>query len=141
MTEKEFPQVKWTAAFVGFGVDWVFSELVGLTIMAAMLALRGVALDSDQPVPSDVLLVRQLVGVAGAVVGGVAAGYLAGQRGSLHGVLGSVIGLVVVLCSIPVLGEFSLSIGDVGFIVLNLVGAGYGGGVGERWRLRRQGQQ
>ena len=134
MTEPYLKDIKWTAAFIGFGVDWAFSELVGLVIIAIMLALKGVSLDSDEFLPSDVILARQIVGVVGAVVGGVVAGYLAGLRGSLHGVLGSAIGLSVSLC----LFGSMLNIGDVGFIALNLIGAGYGGGIGERWRVRRE---
>ncbi len=138
MTEQKTPDINWAAAFMGFGVDWVFSELVGLIVMVIMLSLHGIGLDSDATMPSDVALAQQVVGVIGAVVGGLVAGYVARRRGSLHGVLGSVLGLFVVFCSIPLVGGFSLNLGDVGFIVLNLVGAGYGGGAGERWRARRE---
>jgi len=138
MTEQQVPKINWTAALMGFGVDWVFSELVGLIVMAVILALRGISLDSDATLPSDVVLARQVVGVIGAVVGGIVAGVIARRRGSLHGVLGSALGLLVVLCSVPLIDDFSLNLGDEGFIVLNLVGAGYGGGAGERWRARRE---
>jgi hypothetical protein len=139
MTERDISEINWTAALTGFGVDWAFSELVGLVVIMIMLALKKISLNSDDVLPDDVLLARQIVGVVGAVVGGVAAGYIARRRGSLHGVLGSVIGLFVLLCAIPVLGDLALNIGDLGFIVLNLIGAGYGGGLGERWRARREG--
>jgi hypothetical protein len=138
MTEQNLPQIKWRAAFIGFGVDWAFSELVGLGVMMTMLVLKEIPLDSEGPLPADVLLARQVVGVLGAVVGGVAAGYIARQYGALHGVLGSLIGLVVLFCSFPVLSDVSFDIGDVGFMMLNLIGAGYGGGIGERWRARRE---
>jgi hypothetical protein len=138
MGEQKLTEINLRAAFVGFGVDWVFSELVGLVVMAIILLLKGVSLNSEQVLPSDVMLARQIVGVVGAMVGGVAAGYVARRRGSLHGVLGSVLGLVVFFCSLPIVEESSLNIGDFGFIVLNLVAAGYGGGAGERWRARRE---
>ncbi len=138
MTERELPKIKWRAAFIGFGVDWTFSELVGLGVVVLMLTLKGIPLDSEELLPNDVTLARQVVGVLGAVIGGVAAGYAARRFGTLHGVLGSLIGLVVLFCAFPVLVDASFDIGDVGFIVLNLVGAGYGGGVGERWRARRE---
>lgn len=138
MTEQNWPQIKWRAAFIGFGVDWAFSELVGLGAMMTMLVLKDVPLDSESPLPADVLLVRQIVGVLGAVVGGVAAGYISRRYGSLHGVLGSLIGLLVLFCSFPILNDLSFNIGDVGFIVLNLIAAGYGGGIGEGWRARRE---
>ncbi len=136
MTQQREPDINWLAVFVGFGVDWTFSELVGLVVMAVMLLLRGISLTSEQPLPPDVILARQIVGVIGAVVGGTAAGYVARQRGALHGVLGSVVGLGVALCSLATMSEPDLSLGDVGFIILNLVGAGYGGGLGERWRAQ-----
>jgi len=138
MTEQNWPRIKWRAAFIGFGVDWALSELVGLGVMMTMLVLKDVPLDSESPLPTDVLLARQVVGVLGAAVGGVVAGYIARRFGTLHGVLGSLIGLFVLLCSFPVLGDVSFDIGDVGFVVLNLIGAGYGGGIGERWRARRE---
>jgi hypothetical protein len=140
MIEKSPVKINWTAVFMGFGVDWGFSELVGLLVTAIMLLLRGGGIDSNEVVPPDVILARQIVGVVGAAVGGVVAGYIARQRGVVHGVLGSVVGLALLFCSIPFLDEAgggSLDIRDVGFIVLNLIGAGYGGGSGERWRTRR----
>ena len=141
MTEQDVTDINWTAAFIGFGVDWVFSELVGYVVMMIMLVLKGIGLDSDADLPTDVLLARQIVGVVGAVLGGIVAGYLARRRGALHGVLGSVIGLFTILCTIPLLGGLGITIGDLGFVVLNLVGAGYGGGMGERWRARRAGAE
>jgi len=138
MTEQDLIEIKWTAAFAGFGVDWLFSELAGLGVMALVLVLKGMSLDSAEAIPAEVVLARQLVGVLGAVVGGVVAGYLARRRGSLHGLLGSLIGLVVFFCSIPLLEDLALNVGDLGFIVLNLVGAAYGGKLGERWRARRE---
>jgi hypothetical protein len=137
MTEQNIRDINWTAAFMGFGVDLFLSELLGWIVTAIMLALKGITVEVGDAWPPDVLLVRQIVGVVGAVVGGVVAGYVAGRRGSLHGVLGSVIGLAVFFCTFSVLDGLSLNVGDIGFIVLNLVGAGYGGGVGERWRVRR----
>ena len=143
MIEKSPVKINWTAVFIGFGVDWGFSELVGLLVMAIMLLLKDGGIDSNEVMPPDVLLARQMVGVVGAVVGGVAAGYIARRRGVMHGVLGSVVGLIALFCAIPFLGDAggsSLDIGDLGFIVLNLIGAGYGGGGGERWRTRREGK-
>jgi uncharacterized membrane protein YeaQ/YmgE (transglycosylase-associated protein family) len=139
MTDQDLIEIKWTAAFAGFGVDWLFSELIGLGVTTLMLSIKGIGLDSTEAIPVDVVLARQFVGVVGAVVGGVVAGYLARRRGSLHGVLGSVIGLIVFFCSIPLLADLTLNIGDLGFVVLNLVGAGYGGKMGEQWRARREG--
>jgi Na+/phosphate symporter len=124
MTEQNFTDINWTAAFIGFGVDWVFSEVVGIVVMTIMLVLKGIGLDSDDNIPADVLLARQIVGVIGALLGGVVAGYLARRRGALHGVLGSVIGLFTLLCTIPILGGLDFNVGDLGFVVLNLVGAG-----------------
>jgi hypothetical protein len=138
MIERNPIEINWTAALIGFGVDWTFSELVGLVVMAVMLLAKGVSLDSEGPLPSDVMLVRQFVGVLGAAVGGLVAGYIAQRKGALHGVLGSVIGLLFFLCAIPLLGDTALTVGDLGFIVLNLVAAGYGGQFGERWRARRK---
>jgi hypothetical protein len=146
MTEQDLRDINWTAVFVGFGVDWTFSELVGLLVMAIMLIVKGVNLDTAETLPSDVFLARQIVGVIGALVGGVVAGYIARRRGGLHGLLGSVMGLVLLFCSLMFLGGDSsadggggtLTIGDVGFIVLNLVAAAKGGGFGERWRVRRE---
>lgn len=141
MTEQDVPEINWTAAFIGFGVDWAFSELVGLLAMSIMLLLKGVSLNGEDALPPDVILVRQIVGVLGATIGGVVAGYIARRRGTLHGVLGSAIGLIAFLCSVPILGAPALEIGDLGFIVLNLIGAGRGGGFGERWRDRREGDR
>jgi hypothetical protein len=134
MTEDLLKEIKWTAVLVGFIVDLAFSELVGLVIIMIMLALKGIDLESLETLPGDVHLASQVVGVVGAVVGGVAAGYVARYRGSVHGLLGSLMGLFVVFCAFGP----TLTIGDVGFIVLNLIGAGYGGGMGERWRARRE---
>lgn len=125
---------------MGFGVDLILSELLRWIVTAIMLALKGVTVEVGDVWPPDVLLIRQIVGVVGAVMGGVVAGYVAGRRGSVHGVLGSMIGLVAFFCTFSVLDGLSLNVGDVGFIVLNLVGAGYGGGVGEHWRVRREGE-
>ncbi len=140
MIEKSPVKINWTAVFIGFGVDWGFSELVGLLVTTIMLFLRGGGIEIDEVLPPDVILARQIVGVVGAAVGGVVAGYIARRRGVLHGLLGSVVGLVLLFCSIPFLddaGGGALDIGDLGFIVLNLIGAGYGGRGGERWRTRR----
>lgn len=134
MDEQKLIEINWTAAFIGFSVDWAFSLLVGSLVMAIMIAIKGGGLESDDALPADVSLATQSVGIVGALVGGIVAGYVARQRGSLHGILGSLIGLPVGIC---VFG-FSPDIGDMGFIVLNLVGAGYGGGIGERWRRRRE---
>lgn len=142
MTEPgDITDISWSAAFTGFFVDWMFSETIGGVVIFIMLSLQGISLDSEDALPLDVLLARQIVGVVGAVVGGVVAGYLAVRRGTLHGVLGSVIGLFATLCLLLYFGSSDFSIGDVGFIVLNLIGAGYGGGVGERWRARREGNE
>ena len=136
MSEQDTIQINWTAVFAGFIVDVSFSELVGTVAIFVMLALKGVELAEGDPYPADVLLVRNIIGVVGAIIGGVAAGWLARQWGTLHGVLGSLLGLVIFVCVLPILGSLDLTIGDVGFIVLNLIGAGYGGGVGERLRAR-----
>lgn len=134
MTEQDLREINLTAVLSGFIVDWMTSELVGLLIAVVMLALQGISLNADDPLPPDVVLARQLVGVGGAVVGGIVAGYIARQRGSLHGVLGSIVGLFASFCFYG----FALEVGFLGFIVLNLIGAGYGGGIGERWRARRE---
>jgi hypothetical protein len=138
MIPQELGKVNWRAALLGFGVDFAFSVLVGAVVISTMLALKGQALDGEGELPSDVALVYQIVGVAGAAVGGVVAGYLARQRGTLHGVLASLIGLVLFACSFLFLSGPAFSVGDLGFVVLNLVAAGYGGGLGERLRARRE---
>jgi hypothetical protein len=137
MTEKKLTEINWTAAFVGFGVDLAFSVLVGSVVITAMLGLEGASPDSGDAVPSNVELAFQAIGVLGAGVGGVVAGYLARRRGSLHGVIGSTIGLILSFCAVLFFGGPAFGIGDLGFTVLNLVAAGYGGALGERWRARR----
>jgi hypothetical protein len=139
MTNRNLVEINWTAAFIGFGVDLAFTELVGLFVMAVILGIRGISPETGDDIPPDVELVFRFVGVLGALVGGMAAGYLARHHGTLHGVLASLIGLMVFLCAVPLVGGAPSNIGDLGFIVLNLIGAGYGGGVGERWRERRKG--
>ncbi len=132
MSERETVEINRGAVFAGFIVDWGFSQLVGYLVMLLMLALKGIELSDGDLLPADVLLVQNIVGVVGALVGGLVAGWVARQRGTLHGVLGSVLGLFVFLCTIPLLDTFEFSVGDVGFIVLNLIAAGYGGGLGQR---------
>jgi uncharacterized membrane protein YeaQ/YmgE (transglycosylase-associated protein family) len=139
MIEQDNIEINWTAAFAGFFVDWTFSELGGWIVVLVMFSLKGLALDSVEELPPDVHLASQIVGVGGAVVGGTVAGYLARRQGSLHGVLGSLIGLFTSLCLFSMYGDLGLDAGYLGFIVLNLIGAGYGGGVGERWRVQREG--
>jgi hypothetical protein len=139
MPEISLSDIRWTAAFVGFGVDLVFSLFVGSVVVGAMLALKGVDLAAESPLPSDVNLAYQVVGVVGALVGGSVAGFLAGKLGSLHGVLASSIGLVVFFCTFAALNSEAPNLADLGFIVLNLVAAGYGGALGERFRVRRGG--
>jgi hypothetical protein len=138
MTQKDLVTINWTAALVGFGVDLAFSLLVGAVVVYVMLGLKGISLESDSALPTDVELAYQLVGVAGAAAGGVVAGYLARRRGGLHGVLASLIGLLFFACSFLFMGGPPFSLGDLGFIVLNLVAAGYGGTAGERWRRWRE---
>jgi hypothetical protein len=133
MTERDIREINWRAVIVGFGVDWAFSLPLGLLVSVIMMSLKGVSLDAEVW-PTDVLLASQIVGVGGALAGGIAAGYLAGRRGSLHGLLSSLLGLFTSLCWFGM----ALNLGDLGFIVLNLVGAGYGGSIGERWRARRE---
>ncbi len=139
MSEPTFEEINWRAAFMGFGVDWVFSNLVGLLVVSILLFIKDFGLEGELPevLPPDVMLVSQIIGVCGAVLGGGVAGYLAQKRGVLHGILGSVIGLLTVLCTIPFLGSPMFDIGALGFVVLNLIGAGYGGKLGEQWRARR----
>ena len=134
MSEQNLKEINWTAAFVGFGVDWAFSLLVGLVVMGVMLALEGINLNKEDTLPASVDLALQIVGVVGAIVGGSVAGYIAQRRGSLHGVLASLIGLPVSFC----MSDAALEVGDLGFIVLNVIGAGYGGKLGLRWRARRK---
>ena len=136
MTEPTLNEINWRAVFLGFGVDWVFSNLVGLLVVSILLFIKGFG-ELPEALPPDVMLVSQIIGVCGALLGGGVAGYLAQKRGSLHGILGSVIGLFTVLCTVPILGSPLLNVGDLGFIVLNLIGAGYGGKLGEQWRTRR----
>ncbi len=138
MTEQDSIEINWTAAFAGFFIDWTFSEVGSWIVIFAMFSLKETALDSIEKLPPDVLLVSQIVGVGGAVVGGIMAGYIARRWGSLHGVLGSVIGLFASLCMLSMYGDADLDLGYLGFIVLNLIGAGYGGEAGERWRARRE---
>ena len=136
MDRLDWREINWTAVFAGFGVDWAFSELVGLLVTLILLSLKGISVEAEDPLPMDVALVLQSVGVLGAIVGGSVAGYIARRRGSLHGVLGSLVGLPLSLC----LYSAALDASGLGFIVLNLIGAGYGGKLGERWRARRQGE-
>jgi hypothetical protein len=124
--------INWAAAFLGFAVDFGFSLLVGVLVSVIMLSAKGLSLESETW-PPDVMLASQVVGVAGAVLGGGVAGFVARQRGAVHGVLASVIGLFATFC----LPSKALDLGDIGFIVLNLIAAGYGGQVGERLRARR----
>ena len=138
MTEQDTIEINWTAAFAGFFVDWTFSQVGSWIVIFVMYSLKDIALDSVEKLPPDVLLVSQIVGIGGAVVGGIMAGYLARRQGSLHGVLGSVIGLFASLCMFSMYGDMDIDLGYLGFIVLNLIGAGYGGGAGERWYVRRE---
>ena len=137
MAERILSEIVWSAAFIGFGVDMVFSQVVGYVVISIMLSLQGISLSGDDLLPTDAELAYQVVGVLGALVGGVVAGYLAKRWGSIHGVLGSLIGLFAIMCALPLLGNPEFSIGDLGFVVLNLIAAGYGGGLGERWHRRR----
>jgi peptidoglycan/LPS O-acetylase OafA/YrhL len=137
MLDLRLSDINWFASSIGFAADLFFTQVVGLVLVSAMLAVQGVSLGPDDVLPSDAELVYQIVGVIGAFVGGSLAGFVARRKGSLHGVLSSVIGLVVLLCALPLFGNPTLSIGDGGFIVLNLIAAGYGGGFGERLRTRR----
>lgn len=139
MIDLRLGEINWFAASIGFAADLLFTQVVGLVVVSAMLAAQGVSLGPDDLLPSDAELVYQIVGVIGACVGGALAGFVAGRKGSLHGVLASVLGLVVLLCALPLFGNPTLSIGDGGFVVLNLIAAGYGGGLGERLRNRRDG--
>ena len=141
MPEIPLSDIKWVAAFIGFGVDLVFSLFAGSVVVGAMLALKGVDLAAESPLPSDVNLAYQVVGVVGALVGGSAAGFLAGKLGSLHGLLASSIGLVVFFCAYAALDSEGPNLADLGFIVLNLVAAGYGGALGERLSIRRRGSR
>ena len=134
MSEQDLREINWTAIFVGFSVDWAFSLLVGLVILGVMLALEGTNFEIEDTLPLAVDIALQIVGVVGAVAGGLVAGYIAQRRGSLHGVLASLIGLPVSFC----MSDAALEVGDLGFIVLNVIGAGYGGKLGLRWRARRK---
>ena len=134
MSEQDLKDINWTAVFVGFSVDWAFRLLVGLVLLGAILALAGKNLETEDALPPAVDFAIQIVGVVGAVVGGSVAGYIAQRRGSLHGVLASLIGLPVSFCMYGA----ALEVGDLGFIVLNVIGAGYGGKFGQRWRARRK---
>jgi hypothetical protein len=58
-------KINWTAALVGFGVDWAFSLPAGLLVSFVMLSLRGMSLEAEVW-PQDVLLASQIVGVGGA---------------------------------------------------------------------------
>ena len=126
-------KINWTAALVGSGVDWAFSLPAGLLVSFVMLSLRGMSLEAEVW-PQDVLLASQIVGVGGALLGGGVAGYMAGQQGLLHGFLASLFSLFASFCWLGV----ALNLGDVGFIILNLVGAAYGGRAGERFRVLRE---
>ncbi len=138
MTEQDLRDINWFAAFAGFGVDLIFSLLVGSVVVAILLTLKGASLEEAEGLPTDVNLAYQIVGVLGALVGGFVAGILARRRGSLHGALASVIGLFVFFCSFALVEDPAFSVGDLGFIVLNLVAAGYAGAAGERFRARRE---
>ena len=137
MTDRRLGDISWFACSIGFASDLFFTQMVGFVVVSGVLALKGVSLGPDDPLPTDAELIYQIIGVIGALVGGGIAGFVAGRKGNLHGVVASLIGLVVLLCALPLFGNPTLSLGDGGFIVLNLVAAGYGGGLGERLRLRR----
>jgi hypothetical protein len=139
MINQRLGDINWFASSIGFAVDLFFTQIVGFVVVSAVLSLKGVSLGPDDLLPPDAELVYQIIGVVGALVGGAIAGFVAGRKGSLHGVLASLIGLLVLLCALPVFGSPTLSLGDAGFVVLNLIAAGYGGGLGERLRLRRGG--
>ena len=139
MINQRLTDINWFASSIGFAADLFFTQIAGFVVVSAVLSLKGISLGPDDPLPADVELIYQIVGVVGALVGGTIAGILAGRNGKLHGVLASLIGLMVLLCALPVFGNPTLSIGDGGFIILNLVGAGYGGGFGEWLRSRRRG--
>lgn len=139
MINQRLGNINWFAASIGFAVDLFFTQFAGFAVVSAVLSLKGISLGPDDALPPDVELTYQIVGVVGALVGGGTAGFVAGRKGNLHGVLASVIGLVVLLCALPLFGSPNLSLGDAGFIVLNLIAAWYGGGLGERLRSRRSG--
>jgi hypothetical protein len=129
--------INWLACSIGFVADLFFTQIIGLVAVSAMLAVQDVNLGPDDVLPPDAELLFQIIGVMGAVVGGGVAGFAAGRKGRLHGVLASAIGVVMLLCALPLFGNPTFSIGDAGFVVLNLIAAGYGGGLGERLRTRR----
>jgi hypothetical protein len=139
MIDQRLGDINWFAASIGFAVDLFFTQFAGLIVVSVILSLKGINLGPDDVLPPDAELVYQIVGVIGALAGGGTAGFIARRKGSLHGVLASVIGLMVLLCALPLFGSPDLSLADAGFIVLNLVAAGYGGGLGERLRSRRGG--
>jgi hypothetical protein len=134
MKEQGLTEINWTAVFVGFIVDWAVSLPVGLVVSVILLSWVGTSLDSQQW-PPEVVLAGQIVGIGGAIIGGGTAGFIARQHGTLHGTLAAVFSLFASLCWFGA----ELDLGDLGFVILNLVGAGYGGKVGARWGVRRQG--
>lgn len=137
MNETEVIEVNWIAVFFGFVADWAFTEFIGVLVMILGLKLQSVILLEGDPLPPDVLLAMQIVGVIGALLGGILAGWLARQRGVIHGVLVSILGLTLFVCTIFVDGH-EPTLGNLGFVILNLVAAGYGGGLGVRLRARTQ---
>jgi len=136
LPEEDTIEINRTAVFAGAIVDWASSDLVGYIVIIVLLALKGTKLDDNDPLPADVLLARNIVGVVGAIAGGAVAGWLARRHGGLHGVLSSVLINSVIFCVAFVSTSFALSIGDIGFIVLNLIGAGYAGKQAEQLRDR-----
>ena len=48
MTEREnVTEISWSAAFAGFFVDLIFSEVVGGVVIFVMLSLQGINLESE----------------------------------------------------------------------------------------------
>jgi putative membrane protein (TIGR04086 family) len=80
-------KVRWTAVFIGFLVDFLISQLVGL------FGSPTFNIAPDLSVPADLIVLTLLVLATG--VGGYVAGRMAEERRPLHGLLVGVVGILL----------------------------------------------
>ncbi|RMF29723.1 MAG: DUF3792 family protein [Chloroflexi bacterium] len=119
MSDLDFSNINALAVLTGFLADFAFTLLVGFLVVSLMTPA------GSQQVPPTAELVANGLGVVGALIGGFVAGKIAGRQQVEHGLLASGLGLVISLCFILPSGQFTLAF--LGFAILNLVAAGYGG--------------
>ncbi len=119
MSNLDFSNINVLAVLTGFLTDFAFTLLVGFLIVSLMTPA------GSQQVSPTVELIANGLGVVGALIGGFVAGKIAGRQHVEHGLLASGLGLAISLCFILPSGQFTLAF--LGFAILNLVAAGYGG--------------